>query len=113
MVFNQTWEEHLQHLEAVFLRLEEAGLTARPKKCQFGMSQCIYLGHVVGGGRVEVEIAKVEAVMKVPRPQTKKDVRSFLDLAGYYRIFIPDYVTMAVPLKDLTRKNQPTADSRV
>ena len=108
VVFSQTWEENLQHLEAVFVRLEEAGLTARPKKCQFRMSQCIYLGHVVGGGRVEVQRAKVEAVMKLPRPQTKKDVRSFLGLAGYYRKFIPDYATMAVPLTDLTRKNQPT-----
>ena len=62
----------------------------------------------MGGGRVEVERVKIEAVMKLPMPQTKKDVRSFLDLADYYRKFILDYAMMAVPLRDLTQKNQPT-----
>ena len=52
IIFSLTWREHLEHLEAVFTILYEAGLTARPKKCQFGMEQCIYLGHMVGGGKV-------------------------------------------------------------
>ena len=52
VVFSQSWEEHLHHLDSVLTRLREAGLTAKPKKCQFGMAQCAYLGHVVGGGRV-------------------------------------------------------------
>ena len=107
IIFSQTWREHLEHLEAVLTRLCEAGLTARPKKCHFGMEQCIYLGHVVGGGKVQVEASKVEAVQKMSTPKTKKDVRTFLGLTGYYRKFIPNYATIATPLTDLTRKTQP------
>ena len=28
-------------------KLQEAGLTAKPAKCQFAMTQCTYLGHIV------------------------------------------------------------------
>ena len=107
VVFSVTWEEHMQHVEAVLTRLREAGLTAKPRKCQFGMAQCVYLGHVVGGGRVWVEESKVGAIQRMPRPQTKKDVRAFLGLSGYYRKFIPGYASIATALSDLTRKAQP------
>ena len=54
----------------------------------------------MGNGEVRLELDKV--VAGFPRPQTKKDVRVFLGLSGYYRRFIPDY--MALQLTDLTKK---------
>jgi hypothetical protein len=68
------------------------------------MQHCSYLGHVVGGGKVGMDIAKTEAIRNFHRPRTKKDVRAFLGLAGYYRRFIPDFSTITAPLSDLTRK---------
>ena len=41
------------------------------------------------------EKGKIEAVADFPRPVTKKNVRSFLGLTGYYRKFVPDYATVA------------------
>ena len=40
------------------------------------------------------------------RPLTKKNVRSFLGLTGYYHEFVPYYAAIAVPLTDATRKGQ-------
>ena len=40
VIYSSTWEEHLKHLHLVFQRLQKAGLTAKPKKCQFAMQQC-------------------------------------------------------------------------
>ena len=40
-------------------------------------------------------------------PKTKKDVRAFLGLTGYYRKFIPEYATLAAPLTELTKNEQP------
>ena len=74
IVFSETWEKHLQHIRAVLQRLREAGLTAKPRKCQFGMAQCAYLGHIVGSGLVHPEPAKIQAVKDFPVPQTKKQV---------------------------------------
>ena len=52
-------------------------------------------------------MSKVEAVSTFPVPKTKKDVRSFLGLTGYYRKFMPQYATIATPLTDLTQKTGP------
>ncbi len=100
VIYSSSWKEHCHHLR-------EHGLTAKPAKCQFGMHQCVYLGHVVGGGQVKPEVGKLTAVMAFPVPSTKKQVRLFLGLTGYYRRFIPDYASVAASLADLMRKSCP------
>ena len=53
VIFSTSWKEHIWHLRLVMERLRSAGLTARPKKCQFGMAKCLYLGHVVKSAMVQ------------------------------------------------------------
>ena len=56
---------------------------------------------------MSVDPSKVEAVTKWARPTTVTEVRSFLGLAGYYRLFIQDFAKIASPLTQLTRKGLP------
>ena len=88
-------------------KIQQAGLTIKRKKCQFETAECVYLGHVIGSGKVHPEVAKIQAVKNFEQPTSKTRVRSFLGLTGYYRKFIPDYATLAAPLTDLTRKTKP------
>ena len=83
-VYSATWAEHLQHLAEVFKRIHQAGLTVQPKKCAFAQQEVCYLGHVVGCGVIQPQRDKIEAIRTCPQPQTKKDIRSFLGLAGWY-----------------------------
>lgn len=41
---------------------------------------------------------KIEAIKKFPIPQTKKAIKSFLGLLGYYRKFIRDFARITKPL---------------
>ena len=47
------------------------------------------------------------SILNCQRPTTKKQVRSFLGLIGYYRNFIPNFSAVSAPLSDLTKKGQP------
>ena len=107
LIHSQTWDQHMKHLDTVFTRLRKAGLNVKERKCTFASGSCVYLGHVVGNGSVKPMDCKVSAVKNFREPQTKKDVRSFLGLCGYYRKFVPNFSTVAAPLSELTRKNMP------
>jgi hypothetical protein len=40
-------------------------------------------------------------------PLTKKDMRSFLGVTGYYRQYIKDYAHITAPLTELLKKDKP------
>jgi hypothetical protein len=61
----------------------------------------------VGKGIICPEEEKVEQIRDAPRPTTKKQVRSFLGLVGFYRRFIPGFSELALPLTNATKKQQP------
>lgn len=107
LIASETWIEHLQILREVLNRLKNAGLTARPSKCHIGMFSLDYLGHTTSGETIFPMADKVKKIENAPIPTTKKELRSFLGLSGYYRKFIPHYATIAAPLTDLIKKNQP------
>ena len=56
---------------------------------------------------IQPQPEKVNSILNCQRPTTKKQVRSFLGLIGYYRNFIANFSTVSAPLSDLTKKGQP------
>jgi len=98
--FTGRWDAHLQELQELFQRVRRAGLTVKPSKCYFGYPNVEFLGHVVGEGKLQMVNDKVEQIRSAREPHTKKQLRAFLGLAGYYRKFIKDYAQVAAPLTD-------------
>ena len=73
-------------------------------KCQFGVGEVKYLGHVVSAVGVSVDQDKIQAVLDWPLPRTLRALREFLGLNGYYRRFIRRHITLVAPLTSLTKK---------
>ena len=108
IIYTEDWESHLRALEELLGRLQRADLAARPTKCLFGTKLVDFLGHLVGGEWITVNDENLEKIRHTRRPTTKKEVRSFLGLANYYRDHIPSFAAISAPLSDLTKKGQPT-----
>ena len=106
IVYSSTWEEHLGHLKQVFTCLRRANLSLKLGKCQFGVKQVEYFGHVIGGRVIFPNPKKLEAVLHYKCPETKTDVKSFLGLTGYYCKFVPQYTSISAPLSNLLKKGK-------
>ncbi|GFR58487.1 zinc finger protein [Elysia marginata] len=61
----------------------------------------------LGQGTISLQDENVEKVRNAPRPKTKKEVRAFFGLFGYYKDFVPNFAAISAPLSDLVRKGQP------
>lgn len=105
LIFSRTETEHLQHVCAVFLILEQHGLVLKRSKCSFGERRLHYLGHVIEKGVVSMDKGKIQAVQEWPRPRSIKALRGFLGLTGYYRRFIHNYGVIAAPLTALLKRD--------
>ena len=66
-----------------------------------------YLGHCVGNQSLQTKPDMVNKILQASKPADKKQLQSFLGLIGYYRKFIPNFAATAVPLTNLTKKDQP------
>ena len=84
IIFSKTEEEHLQHLEEIFVRLRKFRLKMKREKCSFFKKQIQYLGHLVSERGFEPLPEKLESIHKMPAPRTAKEVKQFLGLIGYY-----------------------------
>lgn len=60
----------------------------RPDKLALAKTETQYLGFVLGHDVIRPQMGKV--VKGAERPVTKKQVRSFLELVGWYRKFFPN-----------------------
>lgn len=101
VVHSAEWEEHMRSLRAVFQRLADASLTVNLAKCDFGKASVTYLGKQVGGGEVRPISAKVAAINDFPVPTTRRELRRFLGMIGYYRGFCRNFSSVSAPLTDL------------
>ena len=93
-IFYQTLEEHQVHIDKVLHRLGEAELTLNPENVLLPWTYASIWSYV-GEENVEPVQAKVEAINTYTHPRTKKGVRAFLGLIGYYWKFVPHFSTLA------------------
>jgi len=100
LIYNSTMAQHVQYLRAMLRVLRSHELFAMLSKCTFAEKEVEYLGHIISGEEVAMAIdpAKISIIQSWPQLKTITQLRAFLDLIGYYIMFIHGYGIICQPL---------------
>ena len=74
VIFSKDLASHLERLEAVFWKLEEARFKFKPSKCELFQWQIAYLGHIVSAQGIATDKGKIEVIKKWPVPTNIMEV---------------------------------------
>ena len=107
IIFSNSVDEHIDHIDQVLTLLENAGMSIRLKKSFFMHKEIEYLGHIITPGELKVAQKTITAIQGMEPPRTKTEVKSFLGMCNVYRRFVKDFATISAPLNALVRKNAP------
>ena len=104
LITGSTEEEHLQNLDKVLTRLENAGIRLKRDKCVFLLPAVEYLGHKISGQGLQPTDEKIQAIQKAPAPKDITQLKSFLGSINYYSKFLSNLSNTLAPLYRLLQK---------
>jgi site-specific DNA-cytosine methylase len=107
IIWSDTPEQHVQHVQAVLQALAAQGLKAHPDKSIFMAEGVEFLGHVVSPQGLHPSAARVAAFKQLQLPRTKDELASQLGMLGFYRCYLPAYSSIAEPLRKMRKKDSP------
>ena len=81
---NKSFNDHLTKLEMVLARLSTAGMRINASKSKFFAEQVEYLGYWITRKGIQPVQSKVEAILKIKAPTTRKELRHFIGIVNYY-----------------------------
>jgi hypothetical protein len=104
VVYSQSYEEHIGHLDKVLGAIEASGVTLSPTKCHLFYSSILLLGHKVSRLGLSTHLEKVKAILELEHPRKLAQLQAFLGMVVYFSGFIPFYTNICGPLFQLLRK---------
>ncbi|GFS62114.1 retrovirus-related Pol polyprotein from transposon 297 [Trichonephila clavipes] len=105
-------EEHRSHLRTLFQRLSSYGLKLNISKCVFGVTELIFLGHLITPDGIKPLPDKVQAVLDYKQPETVGSLRKFLGLLNFYRRFLPKAAEQQYLLSEFLKGSKGKKDSK-
>ncbi|XP_062598519.1 uncharacterized protein LOC134259947 [Saccostrea cucullata] len=115
IIFTPDFDQHLKIREELFSKLRDANLTAKPSKCSIGYSSLECLGHIVGEDRLKPHPEKVRAIQDESRPETERQLKSFLGLTdasegdiGAVLLQLDDDIGLKLPVAYASSKLKPS-----
>nr|XP_059859231.1 uncharacterized protein LOC132419261 [Delphinus delphis] len=103
----ETQEDCIKGTEKLLTELGTLGYRASAKKAQICQQQVSYLGYLLKGGQRWLTESRKDTVAQIPAPKNARQVREFLGMAGFCRLWIPGFAELAAPLYPLTKNSTP------
>ena len=98
LVFGSDQEEHDKRLRAALERLESAGVTLNPKKCEFSKGSLKFLGHIINKNGISADPEKVHAITELPPPTNISELRRVMGMINQLGKFLPNCAEITRPM---------------
>nr|GEW59934.1 reverse transcriptase domain-containing protein [Tanacetum cinerariifolium] len=85
LVFRNSFQSYLSHLERMLKRCEDTNLRVNWEKSHFMVKEGIVLSHKISKQGIEVDKAKVDIITNLPHLTTIMGIRSFMGHGSFYR----------------------------
>lgn len=106
ITWGATDEEFLYNLELLFERYSQFGITLNPDKCEFGLKELEFVGHVINSEGISMSKERIQKVLQFPLPKTVKDIRSFIGLVNYFSDHVANCSLLLKPLMEMVVEQQ-------
>jgi hypothetical protein len=105
LIFISSVDSHLKHLKGVLDSFREANLRLHVSKSHWASDNVKFLGHRLRGGTISIDQDKLDVVANFPRPETTKQIKSFLGLCSFWRSHIRNFSGKSSQMRALLQKD--------
>lgn len=102
-MFSKNREDHVADLSKVLRKFISYGVSLNPKKCVFRVSKGKLLGHIISKKGISIDADRVESILKLTMPGSKKDMRSFLRKTKFVQKFITGFAEIVKPINEMMK----------
>lgn len=101
------FQQHLIHLEHVFIALRAGGFTLRLDKAKFFQHSVMFLGYQLTREGIMPDPDRLKVIENFDNPRNKVDLQKFLGICTYYRQFNISHANYVDPFRKLLKKGEP------
>ena len=96
-------KDHNRNLTVLLKRCQDVGMKLNKGKAELRKTEISFLEQLVTSDCLKTAPDKVETVLKMPKPESVKDVRRFCGFVYYLSRFLPKLSDVLEPIRQLTR----------
>jgi hypothetical protein len=105
-VYSKNRSYHFGHLRKILMRCRKFVISLNPYKSIFGVTEGNLLGHIVSYSGISIDPERINAILNLPAPTSKKEVQSFMGVINFIYRFVPDFAMMVKPIHNLLKKDR-------
>ena len=106
IVYSMNREQHIKDLRRVFKCLSKNQYYVNKDKCHFGCKYVLFCGGVVGNGVLAMDPIKVKSIDDWVQPVNITELRAFLGMANYLKMWFKNYSDYSGVLTNLLKKGK-------
>ncbi|XP_038052807.1 uncharacterized protein LOC119725471 [Patiria miniata] len=105
LINDHTTKEHDERLQRVLKSAKNAGQRLNKHKCKIAQTKVDFLGMKLDKDGIHADPAKIAAIIQMPPPTTKTEVKRLMGMINWLARFIPHVSSVAAPINDLLKSD--------